>query len=233
MAYRTGTGRVVLLHTTLPECAPNMWTYIPNPKKICHGPLKVPGIANLPENEVLTLSQHVSDFEANVMQVTCMQCTPDWFLMRMFRFTSSVACKILQKFKAKIMNDIQEENDDDKLEQIQLAMQIVPMLKCLGMQCKELQNVAHAAAEKAVLAPQVVMNENLINECNNETYEASEQLEEQSIRNFVVSEHEKDVERPYAKETHGIFFCSACGVRIDDQHTPCKYIFESYATHMS
>jgi hypothetical protein len=84
MAFRTGLGRVVLGHTTLPMCAPGHWEFVTRGNKGRND------IAPPPEVNALLLS-----FETdNVVQKTEGQRSPEWFLFRFGTVTGTAAYSV-------------------------------------------------------------------------------------------------------------------------------------------
>ncbi|ETL48901.1 hypothetical protein L916_01543, partial [Phytophthora nicotianae] len=80
LAYRSGLGKVALGVTTAPNAGPGHWTYVTRPTPRCNH-----------QDDAL-----FSAFEDNVQLLTTTQRTPDWFLLRKFRITGSVAAKIFK-----------------------------------------------------------------------------------------------------------------------------------------
>ena len=81
MAFRTGLGRVVLGHTTLPMCAPGNWEFVTKGTKGRNDDVPI-----LEDNQMLLA------FETdNVVQKTEGQRSPQWFLFRFGTITGTAA----------------------------------------------------------------------------------------------------------------------------------------------
>ncbi|GMF42848.1 unnamed protein product [Phytophthora fragariaefolia] len=78
LAYRTGVGKVALGCTTMETAGPGYWTYATSPSSRHRDR----------HNDDL-----FSSFEAGVQELTMLQRTPDWFVLRKFRIAGSVAAK--------------------------------------------------------------------------------------------------------------------------------------------
>lgn len=81
VAYRCGLGSVALCYTTDHHYGPGQWSYIFRPKK---------------QWERGTID-NLAGFEDGVQILTEEQRTPDWFLMRRFRVTGSVANRLFRR----------------------------------------------------------------------------------------------------------------------------------------
>lgn len=79
ICFRNGLSRVVLLQSTLDECGPGKYAYIP--------------AATLRKKQT-TSHDLFTQFEIHVVQITERQRTADWFLLRRFRVTGTGAAKV-------------------------------------------------------------------------------------------------------------------------------------------
>ena len=77
MVYRTGLSKVVLCHTLLPMAGPGRFSFVSVSKQDVVPPP--------------TIQRGLIEFETCVVQLTSGQRSPEWFLIRKFRITGTVA----------------------------------------------------------------------------------------------------------------------------------------------
>ena len=80
--HRTGKGTCFLTHSTFQQFGPYAWTYVYDP--LAKAPRKTP------------FEGKYTPLGACCILLTWTQRTPDWFLLRKFQITSSIASTILQ-----------------------------------------------------------------------------------------------------------------------------------------
>jgi hypothetical protein len=90
LAFRTGRGKVVLGHTSFPLAGPGKWTYVPR--------YKVSDVPPAPTTYV-----GLQYFETKVVQLTVGQSSPEWFLLRKFRVTGTVAGTVFRGIGREIL----------------------------------------------------------------------------------------------------------------------------------
>lgn len=116
LAYRNGTGRVALLQTSKPSLAAHMWEFV-----FHDGVTKETQVPASSASYSSTTDPFLG-MERMIRILTETQRTPDWFLMRSFRITSSVSSSILvaigKAFQAKIRNAVDPivEHPDDRMK---------------------------------------------------------------------------------------------------------------------
>ncbi|KAE9190862.1 hypothetical protein PF004_g21779 [Phytophthora fragariae] len=99
-------GKVALCYATNPKVGPGFWSYITSSKT----------------TDVLTNSSDMfSQFEDGVQQITTTQRTPDWFLLRKFRITGSVAAKVFRA-AARCGNGGESPADDPDVQTIVMLL---------------------------------------------------------------------------------------------------------------
>ena len=100
MLYRDLKLKAVQMTTTVEKYGPGHWSFISKRKKD-----DVPDSPNSDEN--------FRFFHENIVQLTSAQGRPDWFIMRLFRITGSVACRVLTYIICEKPSSIEFPNELD------------------------------------------------------------------------------------------------------------------------
>jgi hypothetical protein len=98
MAYRTGLSKVVLCHTSLPIAGPGKFSFVTVSKH---------DVAPAPSEDIGCI-----DFEKRVVQLTSGQRSPEWFLMRKFRITGTVAGTAFRRVARELLKNKTYECDN-------------------------------------------------------------------------------------------------------------------------
>ena len=211
MAFRTGTGKVVLCQSTHNAYKGSNWTYVPKSHVPCKSPqLETDIIGLVEERECITAAadEVLMSLLSSITMLTAVQHHAEWFILRKFRFTSSLAHTFISKVRCIEKDDLQCENvklSTGTWELFQTVCNVVygftahedmsahgPCLDHEQMQVVQHDVVSHVPQEQVTC---VEVEQVLHSECQ---------------------------EAAPAGTVHGMKFCDTCGVCINDEHYKCS-----------
>ena len=100
-------SRVTLLESSLPACQPGFYTYIRNPMKD-EEKHPIENESSADDKEKTKNDFHRILTNSNLVYLTEAQASPEWFTLRLFRITSSVAANMIKRIWTS-MQDLEED----------------------------------------------------------------------------------------------------------------------------
>lgn len=210
MAYRTGTGKVVLCQTTHNKYKGTNWSYIPKTHVPYDSPeqeLDLIGLVEERECIALAATDVLNNLLAGIEMLTCVQRHAEWFVMRKFRFTSSLSHAFIAKVRETDKTSVSENDIKMSASTWEAFEQVIAIVYSM-----EPENVPLEVSNLPV-APEVEMT--LAHHTVPMSAEIDAVVGDAAIIPSVIV--------PHATVTDGnMTFCGTCGVRINSEHIKCS-----------